>query len=293
MRVTGPGQPQPRSEVDAETRVAEELSLWDFVDPLLSAWVQIAVITVIGAAVAFSLASLRRPVYEATAMVRVIGDQVDAVRTAAMRPLLENRSVAGELIQEFAITTDPAWTFLSGSRPAAADAFLTNHVTVEQTAGTNLLRVNVRLGNAELAARVANELVARGNARNRIIQKDVIDALDSLKTRLDEAGKRLEALQGAASSAPIARASPAELQTAIDYERTLLAYLDLSTRYEDARIRAGNLVAPFQIVDPAVPPSAPLSPRVMVITQLGGVLALLLGCFLVLARHFFSRHRLT
>ena len=243
MRVAGPEQaPSPEPDVDAETqaRVAEELSLWDFIDPLLSSWVSIAVIALLGAGVAFTLASLRRPIYEATAVVRIAGDQVDAVRTENMRLLLENRTIAGELIREFGITSDPAWTFLSGSSPAAADAFLRNHVNVEQVPGTNLLRVSVRLGNAELAAKVANELVERGNALNRrISQQEVIDARDTIKTQLDEAARRLEtlktdlltlkqksqvdALRADTKSALDARTRLLELQTAIEYERAFLA----------------------------------------------------------------------
>src|SRR5687768_2433246 len=134
MRVGPEQRPSPRPEVDAEprARVAEELSLWDFIDPLLSSWVVIAGITLLGAAVAFTMASLPRPIYEATALVRIVGDQVDAVRVENLRRLLENRTIASELIREFGITSDPAWTFLSGSSPAAADAFLENHVNVEQ-----------------------------------------------------------------------------------------------------------------------------------------------------------------
>ena len=331
-----------------------------------------------------------------------------------MCQLFANRTIVGELIRELGITNDPAWTFLSGSSPAAPDTFLRNHVNVEQVTGTNLLRVSVRLGNAERAAKVANELVERGNALNRrISQQEVIDARDTIKTQLDEAASRLEtlktdllalkqksqvdALRADTNSALDARARLLELQTAIEYERAFLAtseadlkasqplspalmeaakeqgiggsvlglelseqqvnqaystlqeqiatsraklaglerqrrmliddkrldgaqlpalsrlydselaiermqteydvalkgYSDLSMKHEDARIRAGNSGAQLQLVDPAVAPSPRISPRIMVTTQLGGVLALLVGCFVVLGRHFLSRHRLS
>ena len=83
----------------------------------------------------------------------------------------------------------------------------------------------------------------------------------------------------------------ARLQT--EYDMALKVYTDLSTKHEDARIRAGSRGAQLQFVDPAVAPSSRISPRVMVTTQLGGVLALLVGCFLVLGRHFLYRHRLS
>ena len=340
-----------------------------------------------------------------------------------MCQLFANRTIVGELIRELGITNDPAWTFLSGSSPAAPDTFLRNHVNVEQVTGTNLLRVSVRLGNAERAAKVANELVERGNALNRrISQQEVIDARDTIKTQLDEAASRLEtlktdllalkqksqvdALRADTNSALDARARLLELQTAIEYERAFLAtseadlkasqpllttrrmidrspalmeaakeqgiggsvlglelseqqvnqaystlqeqiatsraklaglerqrrmliddkrldgaqlpalsrlydselaiermqteydvalkvYSDLSTKHEDASIRAGSSRTQLQLVDPAVTPSSRISPRIMVTTQLGGVLALLVGCFVVLGRHFLSRHRLS
>jgi uncharacterized protein involved in exopolysaccharide biosynthesis len=428
MRVVGPEQaPSPRPEVAAETRAraAEELSLWDFIDPVLGSWRWIAVIAAIGAGLAYMLASLQRSVYEATAVVRIAesktGDQVEAVRAENFRPLLENRTIAAELIREFGITGESTWKFLSGSRPIAADSFLQNHVNVEQVTGTNLLRLSVRLGDRERAAKVANELVERGVALNRrISQQEVVEARDYIKTQLDEAAKRLEtvrtdllalkqksqvdALKADTKGALDVRAGLLTLQTSIAYERAFLAtseaelkvsqqllttrrmidrnpalmeaareqgaggsvlglelseqqvndaysklqeqiaqsraklaglerqrmliddkrldgaelpglsrlydselaiarrqseyemelkvYSDLATKHEDARIRVGSRGAQLQLVDPAVPPSSRVSPRVMATAQLGGVLGLLLGCLLVLGRHFFYRHRL-
>lgn len=294
--------PEPHVNAETRARAAEDASLWAFVDPLLAGWVQIATIAVAGAAIAFTLASLRRPVYEATAVVRVAGDHTDAVRTETLRPLLENRTSAGELVREFGVTSEPAWTFVGGSSPVPADTFFENHGSVEHVA-TNLLRVRVRLGNAELAAKVANGLVERANALDRLNQKEAIDALEKIKTRLEEADGRLDTLksglmtfkrqsQADAKSAPEASLTLLEMQTAFEYERALAAYLDLSTRYEDARIRTGNRGARFQLVDPAMPPSAPISPRVLLITQLSGIFGLLVGCLLVLGRHSLHRHRL-
>lgn len=427
MRIVGPEQAPPAVEggTRAEAATAQELSLWDFIDPLLSSWLAITIAALLGAVIAFTATSLRRPVFDATAVVRIAesktGDQVEVVRPENFRPLLENRTIASELIREFGITTDPAWTFLSGSTPAAPDTFLASHVNVEQVTGTNLLRVHVRLGDAERAARVANELVQRGVALNRhISQQEVIDARDYIKTQFDDAAKRLEtlkadllalkqtsqvdALKADTKGALDVRTKLLELQTEIEYERAFLAtseadlktseqllttrrmidrnpalmeaareqggggsvlglqlseqqvndaysalqeqvaesraklaglerqrhmlivdkrldaaklpslsqlydselaiarlqaeydmalkvYADLSTRHEDARIRVGSRGAQLQLVDPAVAPSSRVSPRVAATTQLGGVLGLLLGCLLVLARHFVYRHR--
>ena len=87
MRIVGPEQaPSPVPDVDPGTRgrAADpaELSLWDFIDPLLSSWKAIAGIAIVGGGMAFTMAQLQRPVYEATAVVRVAesktGDQVEA-----------------------------------------------------------------------------------------------------------------------------------------------------------------------------------------------------------------------
>jgi uncharacterized protein involved in exopolysaccharide biosynthesis len=286
----------PKAGLDGEAsaHVAEELSLWDFIDPLVSSWVSIAVIALIGAGVAFTLASLRRPVYQATAVFRIVGDQVDAVRTETLRRLLENRTIAGELIREFGITSDPAWMFLGESKPAAADVFLENHVNLEQVPGTNLLRVRVRLENAELAAKVANAWVERGNALSHRISQQDVSAPDNAKTRLDEVDRRLATLKAdlltlGQKGALDVRTTLLELQTAIEYERVFLTYVELSTRYADARRRPA---AQLDFVDPAMTPSAPAPPGAIGMAQLGGGFALLVGCLLVLGRHFLYRHRL-
>ena len=431
MRIVGPEQvPSSLPDVDAGTRGraadAEELSLWDFIDPLLSSWKAIAGIAIIGGGLAYTMAQLQMPVYEATAVVRVAesktGDQVEAVRAENFRPLLENRTIAAELVQEFGIVSEPTWTFRSaGSRPMAADSFLRNHVTVDQVIATNLLRVSVRLGDGARAAKIANELVNRGVALNRrISQQEVIEARDYIKTQFDEAAKRLEtvkaelltlkqasqidALKADTKGALDVRTKLLELQSEIEYERAFLTtseadlkageqllttrrmidrnpalmeaakeqgtggsvlglqlseqqvneaystlqeqiaesraklaglerqrrmliddkrldsaqmpalsrlydselavarlqaeydmalkvYTDLATRHEDARIRVGSRGAQLQLVDPAVVPSTRISPRVIATTQLGLMLGLLVGCLLVLGRHFLHRHR--
>jgi len=302
MRVVGPEQaPAQKPEVDAEAQaqLPAELSLWNFIDPIVSSWAQIAVIALLGAGLGLTFASLRRPIYEATAVVRVAGDQVDAARGEYLRRLLENGIIASELIREFGITSDSAWKILSRSKPTAADTFLENHINIEPVPSTNLLRISVRLGNAELAAKVANEWVARGNALSRrISQQDVIDG--RINTQLEQVERRLDTLQTdllalkqkSQVGARDVSTTLLELQAAIEYERVFLAYVDLSTKYkESARVAAGNSGTQLQVVDPAVAPSEWISPRVMTTTQLGGALGLLVGCLLVLARHFFYRHR--
>jgi uncharacterized protein involved in exopolysaccharide biosynthesis len=287
--------PKPNPDGGTSAHAADALSLRDFIDPLVSSWVSIAVIALIGAGVAFTLASLRRPVYEATAVVRIAGNQADAARAENLRRLLENRTIASEVIQEFGVTSDPAWTFLSGSKPPAADAFLENHVNFEQVPGTNLMRVRVRLGNAELAAKVANEWVVRGNALSRrISQQDTQQDAgppDKITKQLEEADKRLETLKAdllaLKKGAVDVRTTLLEVQTAIEFERVFMAYVDFSRKYEDPRNHAA---ARLEFVDPAMTPSAPLPPRAIVIAQLGGVLALLVACLLVLGHHFLYRH---
>ena len=399
------------------------LSLADFVAPLLSAWRFIGIVAVAGGVLALWIGTLRRPVYEAVAIVRVseskASDKAELPRPDNFGPLIENRASAAALVKAFGLVRESAWKMSSGAgEPYPADAFVREHVQVEQIGTSNLLRVRVQHSNPATAARVANELIARGIELNRqLSRQEVSDARDYIKTQLDQAALRLEKLKAdlltlkehsqldavkADTEAALAlRAKLLELGASMEYERAFLAaseadlkagqplvttkrsidrdaallesakqagsgdalklqlseeqvndaytslqeqvaesrailagqerqrkqllddkrfggahvpslsklyqsasaidrlqaeydmtldvYTALNLRYEDARIRVGSRGAQLQVVDPAIPPSSRLSPRLTMLGQLGVVLGAMLASLAVLARHFLLR----
>lgn len=181
-----PGAPRP-----------DELSLADFVRPIWSGRFLILGLAVLGGIGASAFGAALYPRYEATAIIRVIesksGDTAEAARAENFRPLLENKSIAAALVKEFGLLTEPRYKWNGLGGPVPADAFVQHVLAVDQVTGTNLLRVRIKLGDAEKAAKVANGLVDRAIELNRRInQQEVIDARDYIKTQLDEATARLE-----------------------------------------------------------------------------------------------------
>ncbi|MEP7117108.1 MAG: hypothetical protein ABI880_05975 [Acidobacteriota bacterium] len=222
----------------------QELSVRDVVLPLWRARFRLVAVALASAVVTLGyVLSLRSP-YEATAVVRAIesksGDQVEPARAENFRPLLENKTIAAEIVKDFGLVAEPRYVWGSSSGPIPADALIQSVLSVDQVAGTNLLRVRVRLADAELAAKVANAIVSRAIALNkRINQEEVVEARDYIRSQLDEASVRLEhvrqelvatkqrfqveALQRDADGALDARSRLIELQASIENERSFLA----------------------------------------------------------------------
>lgn len=237
------GQVPASGDAGLATPAADELLLSDLVRPLWEWRYVIAATTIAGAALALAYAAAQTTQYEATAVIRVIesksGDQAEPARADTYRPLLENKTLAAGLVKDFALVREPAFRWGAGGGPVPADVFVRNHLRVDQ-AGPNLLRVNVRLGNADVAARVTNALVERAiDLNRRINQQEVVEARDSIKTQLDEAAARLEqvandlvatkrhsqvdALKKDVEGALDLRGKLLELQASIENERAFLA----------------------------------------------------------------------
>lgn len=219
------------------------MSLGDFVRPLWSARFIIVGTAIVGGLLASGLGMAIYPRYEAVAIIRVIesksGDTAEAARAENFRPLLENKTLAAELIREFGVVGEPRYRWGSLGGPVPADAFIRNVLSVDQVTGTNLLRVRIRLADADKAGKVANALAARAiDLNRRINQQEVVDARDYIKTQLDEATAKLEqvrakyvsVMQGAqvdalkkdADGVLDLRSKLLELQASIENERAFL-----------------------------------------------------------------------
>jgi uncharacterized protein involved in exopolysaccharide biosynthesis len=227
----------------AQALGTDELSLGDFVRPLWKARYVVLMMTIAGGVLASAFGASLFPRYQATAIIRVIesksGDSAELARAENFRPLLENKTLAAALVKEFALVGEPRYKWGGPGGPIPADAFIRNVLTVDQVAGTNLLQVHIKLGDADRAARVANALAERAIELNRRInQQEVVEARDYIKSQLDETTTRLEqarsqlvavmqrsqvdALKKDAEGALDLRSKLLELQASIENERAFL-----------------------------------------------------------------------
>jgi uncharacterized protein involved in exopolysaccharide biosynthesis len=229
----------------------DEMTLGDFVRPL---WINRYMIASLG--LLFGLAAgiysgLLRPTYEATAVLRVIEsksvEKAEPARAENFRPLLENKTIAAGLIEEFSLVDESRFKWGGGNQAIHPDRFVGSVLNVDQVVGTNLLRVRVALGSPELAAKVANTLVERAIELNRRInQQEVVEARDFIKSQLDEAIVRVErvkselvvtrqrsqvdALKSDAYGMLGMRARLLELQASVENERAFLARSEADLR---------------------------------------------------------------
>jgi uncharacterized protein involved in exopolysaccharide biosynthesis len=248
-----PGRSRVPGAADLESSDAahgNELGLGDFVRPLWTDRYLIALLAaVFGLAAGIYTAALR-PTYEATAVLRVIEsktvEEAEPARAENFRPLLENKTIAAGLVEEFSLAGESRFKW-GGTEAIRPDRFVGTVLNVDQVVGTNLLRVRVALGSPELAARVANTLVERAIELNRRInQQEVVEARDFIKSQLDEAIVRVQrvqselvatrqrsqvdALRSDADGILDMRARLLELQTAVEYERAFLARSEADLR---------------------------------------------------------------
>ncbi len=133
---------------------------------------------IVGAVAGLLVSSLRPVVYEGVTTV-LIGRSNSTVATATSRALLENNTLAGQMLNEIGIPLSPQ-TFVSGS------------LNVEQVTGTNVMRVKVRLSDAEKAAQASRILSLKAVDLNRRIASEEGAAIQAqLKALLEQSAKRL------------------------------------------------------------------------------------------------------
>jgi uncharacterized protein involved in exopolysaccharide biosynthesis len=139
------------------------------------------------------VARMQRPQYEAQVTLIIadskMRDSGNAANPAGFIALLANRAMARQIVDEFDLGAAP-----HGLTPTE---FL-DRVRVEDVRNATLIRIRVRLSDAELATKVANRFAELAVALNRTLnQNDTTVARDLIKSQLDEAQKRLETARAA------------------------------------------------------------------------------------------------
>ncbi len=167
----------------------------------------ILIVALVAAAAGLVWASFQPRVYEASVTLMVADSKMrdggQTTTTAGYLPLLANRAMAQRLIRELGLDTKyglTPTTFLAAVR-------------VDEVRSAPLVTVRVRLGDPDLAARVANRFADMAIELNRNLnQKDTSVARDMIKAQLDEAAARLESAR--ASMLTFRREAQVELSRA-------------------------------------------------------------------------------
>jgi len=289
----------------------------------------IAVTTAICGLIGLGLSLLATPKYEGVATLAVNQPKIDGQTTTSAASsfvyLVRNRQSAAETIAKYHLADPPL--------KLTAERFVTDVLAVSDIRNTNLLNVSVTLGSPQLAADVANDVVARAIVTSRrLIGEQAARARDVFGVQLQQQQQRLQAAQQkviafrlenhlnvlgddvtallgsgnaggqtdlftrlATASGRLAEADrqiaklPPEKQEALaqlqlQYDLARAAYASAETQYESARLTVETRSADLQIIDPAVAPDRPASPRpvrdtavALLVGLVGGTLAVLIA----------------
>ena len=149
----------------------------------------------------------------------------------------------------------------------AYDYFIDNVIDVRKDNKTGLVSLSIEWQDPVIAAGWANSLILRLNEHQR-------------KTAIDEAEQSIEYLK-----------SQLQQTGVVDMQQAIYRLIEAQTKV----IMLANVKSEYalQIIDPAVAPENPISPRVGLIIVLGAILGCMLGVFLVFLLHAIERFKLS
>jgi uncharacterized protein involved in exopolysaccharide biosynthesis len=197
-----PSRPDPRlspHRVAAEPEAADLAAsasdtAGDYIRLLAARWRLFSALTLAGLA-AGGLISLRaRPIYESGVTLAVAEPKTrdGAPRTDGVKDfvtLLENHATAADTIRRFKLDESP---YNLGSAE-----FLLRVARAEQIGQTNLLRLTIRIGDARLAADIANDMASRArDLTRRLTDEETTLVRQRLGKEFEQARQRFETAQG-------------------------------------------------------------------------------------------------
>lgn len=182
--VASEGTPDPlRRAASQQSLMEEELNVGRYIAILRRYWLALFVGVFVGATAGVLSASLRPILYEGVTTI-LIGRSSSVVATATSRAILENRTLAAQMLAETGINLSP-------------EAFVTNLLTIEQVPATNVMKVKVKFGDAAKAALASRVLSQKAVDLNRRIASEEGSAVSAqLKVLADQAADRLKAAEG-------------------------------------------------------------------------------------------------
>lgn len=178
-------RPAPPS---SDAVLEDEVDLWQYARVFGRHWRLLLLLAALGAFGGYALSRLRPVVYEGVTTLIVLpparGD-TRAANPASFRALLANFSLAANVIRELGLDKPPD--------ELTSHRFLERALTVEELAGTSLVRVRVRLSDAVRAAEASRRLAEQAVALNeRIGAQESTSVRDQMKAHLEEAASRMK-----------------------------------------------------------------------------------------------------
>lgn len=250
-------------------------------------WLALACVAVVGAAV-FGASKLQTPVYQAKASLRIqqkaTEDLFDPTSTRT-DSLSQDRNVKTEIkVLESQPIQDIVASQLGRDVP---------RVKGLQEAQTNVMIVTVSSTDRELAARAANAYaLAYTDLRRTQAVNDVLGASKQVDAKVQEIQGQLDKLDAeidgltAADAARIAKdanAPPNNQIAALRGQRTSVASQQLlfKQKLDQLQVDSALKTGGAQLIEEAVVPDAPISPKPIRDTALGVLLGLFLGIALI------------
>jgi non-specific protein-tyrosine kinase len=241
---------------------------------VVRAWFPLLVVSVmLAAGAAFVVSSLQQKVYEARATL-IVGQSL-----SALSPDYNQLLVSQRLSTTYAAvaTTRPILNAVIGQLglDVSSDQLL-KRVQADAPTDSTLLTITAQDPNPDRAAAIANaladQLIAASpsvQGRQADVQKSIDADIKATQTQIDETQAQIEALTGLLERTPQQDADLQTLEGRLVSLRSTYATLLSSS--------AGNASNLLSVVEPAVVPLAPISPRPLLDTLLAAVLGLLIA----------------
>ncbi len=244
------------------------------------AWL-ILLVAVLASVVAYYQSSQITPVYQASTTVLVNVAPASVTTDYSTLMLSEQLTTTySQMMTKTPILEEVVKT-LGLNMPAGS---LKSMISVQPVTDTQLIQVSVQSTDPGLAANVGNALVkvfadqVQSTQEGRFAQSK-----QQLETQMADMDKQIQDLtqQSSLTTDPTAKDS---IETKITQYRSI--YSNLLTSYEQIRLAEAQTSSSVVQVEPATPPTEPISPNVLRNTLLAAVVGVFLAAGAILAREF-------
>ncbi len=248
---------------------------------LLWHWAWLIILSVVLAAgAAFLVSQQMTPIYQASATMLI--NQAPSSQSSEYAALLTSQRLAETYAQM--LTTQPILDGVVESLELNIEGQkLKSFVSVQSIQDTQLIRVSVQLPDPVLAAQIANEVVITFAEYNKNFQASrYADTETSLAAQLDELDLRIQEtvqnLQALGDDANL-QAERDKLELSLTQNQQL--YASMLQTYESVRMAKAESTSDVVLVEPAIPSSNPIRPKVMQNTLLAAVVGGMLAVGLI------------
>ena len=261
---------------------SDYMELKEFAAILLRRKWWIVLFTLLATTSAFAISRRITPVFEASTTLLI--DQAPNSQTSDNSALIASERLARTYAQ--LLVKRPVMEETLSRLELGTDLEIArNGVRVQLVEDTQLIELKVQNTNPILAAKLANTIVEVFAEQNSVLQASRFAASKaSLAAQLDTVGAQIEANEAAILNlgAPRTASRIAELERLqselVQYQAS---YTNLLQSYEQVRTAEAGTISNIIQVEPAVPPTEPIRPRILLNTLLAGAAGAMIGLGMV------------